>query len=192
MKGEHPHKDKLLNDWAPAVAGEGLFSAEDCERTLALASEMKDAGIERGENKTAYREGRVCWLRPAPENHWLFAKVWELCGRINQERYKLELSGFTEPLQLGQYGPGHFYDWHLDFGPKGFSARKLSFVVQLTDPADYEGGALEILASNEVFQAPRARGSLIVFPSFILHRVQAVTEGTRHSLVGWIGGPPLR
>lgn len=192
MNQPHPHQMPLLENWVPAAVGEGLFSAEDCERTLALATEMKDAGILRGENETEYRAGRVCWIRPGPENEWLFAKLWNLCGQVNAQHYKLELSGFTEPLQLGEYGPGHFYDWHLDFGPKGFSVRKLSFVVQLTDPETYEGGDLEILASNQTFRPPRRRGTLIVFPAFILHRVQAVTAGTRRSLVGWIGGPPLR
>jgi PKHD-type hydroxylase len=33
---------------------------------------------------------------------------------------------------------------------------------------------------------------MTLFPSYLLHRVKAVTKGTRLSLVGWIGGPHYR
>jgi PKHD-type hydroxylase len=36
------------------------------------------------------------------------------------------------------------------------------------------------------------RGSIMFFPSFLLHRVAEVTEGKRKSLVGWVTGPKFR
>ena len=64
-------------------------------------------------------------------------------------------------------------------------------VCQLSDPSDYKGGELEFS-----FPTPENRnissikeiitqGSIVVFPSFIWHRVKPVTEGTRYSLVIW-------
>jgi PKHD-type hydroxylase len=38
----------------------------------------------------------------------------------------------------------------------------------------------------------REKGSVIVFPSFIWHRVTPVTAGTRYSLVNWNLGFPFR
>ena len=192
MTGPPPTQMPKLDHWTPGIAEEAAFDAADCERILALAGEMKEAGIAGDAGDAPYRKGRVSWIRPAPDNEWLFARLWQACQRINDQRYRLELSGFTEPLQLGEYGPDNFYDWHLDFGAGRFSIRKLSFIVQLSDSSAYRGGAVEILAMNKPFAFPRTRGTLIVFPAYVLHRVAPVTEGTRHSLVGWLGGPPLR
>jgi len=35
-------------------------------------------------------------------------------------------------------------------------------------------------------------GSVIIFPSFVWHRVKPVTKGIRHSLVCWNLGYPFR
>ena len=77
-------------------------------------------------------------------------------------------------------------------GPERFSIRKLSLVVQLSDPADYQGGELQVLSAEEPTTFSKARGTVVVFPSYVLHRVMPVTSGTRFSLAGWVGGPHLR
>jgi PKHD-type hydroxylase len=102
------------------------------------------------------------------------------------------LDGFTEPLQISEYGVGHFYDWHLDIGKGAASIRKISFVVQLSEETDYAGGELELLSNIHTKTQPKTRGTIVLFPSYILHRVTRVTRGTRMSLVGWVGGPPYR
>ncbi len=181
-----------LEAWSPGVAGEGVFSAEECARLRALATPAKTAEIAAPEQDAGYRDSKVSWIRPGPETAWLFEKLAGVCRQVNAERFKLELLGFTEPLQLAEYGPGGHYDWHLDFGAGRFSIRKLSFIVQLSDPADYEGGAVEVMAANEANSFPRGQGTMILFPSFVLHRVAPVTRGSRCSLVGWIGGPHYR
>jgi PKHD-type hydroxylase len=68
--------------------------------------------------------------------------------------------------------------------------RKLSFVVQLSDPDDYEGGNLQLLdEAGRSYIAPRRRGTMILFDSRAQHRVLKVTSGLRRSLVGWTVGP---
>ena len=69
--------------------------------------------------------------------------------------------------------------------------RKLSVVVQLTDPSDYEGGIFEF----KTVETPanfKTRGSILVFPSYLEHQVTEITEGTRYSLVCWAEGPRWR
>ena len=96
----------------------------------------------------------------------------------------------VEPPQLAEYATGDKYDWHLDYGPGHAAFRKLSVSVQLSDPKDYEGGELEMWPSTV---APRGQGALIVFPSFLPHRVRPVTRGVRYSLVAWaVGRTPYR
>ena len=86
---------------------------------------------------------------------------------------------------------GH-YHWHFDGNAAGKPARKLSITFQMTDGTAYEGGDLEFNRTGEPTKAPRERGTFIMFPSYILHRVTPVTRGTRQALVGWCVGPPFR
>ena len=89
--------------------------------------------------------------------------------------------------------------------PDNGKIRKLSMTCQLTDGSEYKGGELEFDFRN--YDPPHAReedkhlrkateilpkGSIIVFPSFVWHRVKPVTKGTRYSLVLWHLGYPFR
>ena len=112
----------------------------------------------------------------------------------------------SEPFQLTEYRPGEFYKWHTDqfhipFGEKESSSvrgkiRKLSAVINISDPKDYTGGELEFdfrdgsppLICKEI----KPRGSIVVFPGFVYHRVKPVVEGTRYSLVCWAQGNAWR
>jgi PKHD-type hydroxylase len=81
--------------------------------------------------------------------------------------------------------------------PKGDAhdpPRKLSLSLQLSDAAQYEGGALQLYgASNgRIETAPRTRGTVIAFPSYVLHRVTPVTKGTRKAVIAWCSGPKFR
>ena len=187
----HP-KLPTLKNWSPAIAATGAFTAAECDRVLALGKDLKDGKIMDAGGFETYRESRVTWLRPGPDTNWIFAKAADLVRSANETSFQFELAGFTEPLQLAQYSSAQFYDWHLDLGNDKFSIRKLSFIVQISDENSYEGGEVEVYCEKEPRVMERQRGSIIVFPSYILHRVKQVTQGERWSLVGWIGGPPFR
>jgi PKHD-type hydroxylase len=102
------------------------------------------------------------------------------------------------PLQYTTYygnANGH-YDWHQDVKwptqNTGYD-RKLSFILQLSDSDEYEGGDFEFQhARGWDAKQFRQRGKMIVFPSVMYHRVAPVTAGIRKSLVSWIEGPPWR
>jgi PKHD-type hydroxylase len=99
-----------------------------------------------------------------------------------------------EDLKYMVYRAGsHFTQWHVDVGEDYSNLRKLSMSVELNDSADYDGGDLEVFPSVGHAAGPTRRaGTAIVFPSHSYHRVTTVTRGTRHALVNWISGPPLR
>ena len=82
------------------------------------------------------------------------------------------------------------YDWHQDYNAD--ISRKLSIVVQLSNPSDYEGGELEILAHEPKISIQKKRGFITIFPSYTVHRVTPVTKGTRQSLVAWVSGPKFK
>lgn len=86
----------------------------------------------------------------------------------------------------GKYDLHHDIDWNAD---KPYD-RKLSIVVQLTDPSTYEGGDLSFSEIENPKPADlRNQGTIIVFPSYLQHAVSPVTSGVRHSLVSWVWGP---
>jgi PKHD-type hydroxylase len=122
-------------------------------------------------------------------------QMMHLVAEANRGGFGFDLTDFGESAQIARYGAareGHF-GWHSDIGAGVWAARrKLTIVVQLSEPQDYDGGALEIWPDAGVQTAPRARGLATIFPSFQLHRVTPVTRGTRWSLTLWSHGPAFR
>ena len=94
----------------------------------------------------------------------------------------------SEPVQILRYDEGgHFQVWHSDAGGDTGDRRLISMSVELSDPADYAGGELEVVP--DLVGRPRTlpRGGVHLFPSRALHRVVPVTRGTRWALVAWTG-----
>jgi PKHD-type hydroxylase len=111
---------------------------------------------------------------------------------LNDRFFGFDLWGFSEGLQFTEYkSSGSKYDDHIDRSCNGV-IRKLSVVIQLTDPKKYKGCDLELITSMTPNKMSRERGHLVIFPSYILHRVTPLERGTRHSLVGWVTGKPFK
>ena len=143
------------------------------------------------------RRSEVRWLRPNnPDFRDLFARLYGLFHQANRKTFGFDIT-YLPALQFTTYDGSNngFFDWHNDIFWKtdGFYQRKLSMVIQLTDPSDYSGGTFEFADGIGPDQeALRKKGSVLVFPSFQRHRVAPVTAGVRRSLVGWIEGPLWR
>lgn len=173
------------------------LSAPDCDRLIALAQSapLRDAGLVQGTTAHQIRRADIAWLDDLPQAGWVMDLMIARTARVNRDSFGFDLSDFGESAQIARYGAeraGHF-DWHSDIGAGPLAARrKLTIVVQLSEPADYAGGTLEVRPDSNVATAPRQRGLATVFPSFVLHRVTPVTEGTRWSLTLWAHGPAFR
>lgn len=174
-----------------------VFTAEECSRIVdfTMAEEFADAGLVRGDRLANIRRARIHWLDEAGSAAWVFDRLVDAVARINRDHFGFDLTEFAERMQVAWYGGesgGHF-DWHSDIGDGQFAARrKLTVVVQLSEPADYRGGALETNAGGQLRAAETALGSATAFPSFVLHRVTPVTAGARYSLTAWVHGPAFR
>lgn len=136
---------------------------------------------------------RTAALAPVPDIRWLYDRMQGVIRKVNQQVYKFEISGFAENFQYTVYhgSEGGHYDWHIDWGLKQVQ-RKLSASLQLTDPSTYEGCDLQFHGMREIETAPRDRGTVIIFPSFIQHRVTPCTKGIRKAVVVWAAGAPFR
>lgn len=134
---------------------------------------------------TSIRKSSITSIQLNEESKWIFGRLRDVAALVNQG-LKFELKGFDEGLQLARYAEGEFYDWHADLGADVGAFRKLTLVVQLTDPADYDGGEVEFFPTP--IQAPKERGTVAVFPAYIPHRVLPVGRGPRWSIAAWIAG----
>jgi PKHD-type hydroxylase len=133
------------------------------------------------------RKSKTSWF---PSDSWVCGLTSHYVNLANKQAWNYELVG-CEEAQFTVYEPGGFYEFHEDSARVGDNDyRKLSIVITITDPNDYEEGYFEF--ENNTRPDTRARGSIIVFPSFIKHRVVPVTKGTRYSLVNWFHGPRFR
>ncbi|WP_420418002.1 2OG-Fe(II) oxygenase [Pacificispira sp.] len=189
-----PGRGKPPRHW---VIVRDAFSPEECAalRSAYTALNARKGGLVAGRFDTQVRQSGLVWLPDGETEEgeafgWVSQRLARLVGDANRDTFRYVLDGFEERLQLAGYGPGHYYDWHIDRGRGAVAGRrKLTLSVQLSDPADYLGGELELNADGHPFQAPRDQGTLIAFAAHTIHRVAPVVTGTRLSLVAWIHGP---
>ena len=159
---------------------------------LGEAASPQPAGIVRGYEMETTRRTTISWIRPTnADAHSYFNAIANDVIKTNSEQWQFDLWGFIDSLQYTVYHEGDEFSWHIDCGPK-LPPRKLSVSVQLSDPADYEGGDLQLRVSDSVDTAPREKGTVCIFPSFVSHRVTPVTKGVRKALVAWVAGPAFR
>jgi len=139
-----------------------------------------------------YRKSDIAWIPDNQDSAWLYSKIADLSMIANKEMWNFDIWGYHDSLQYTTYyGDGGHYDWHADLGPN-MSNRKLSVVLQLSDPSEYEGGELQMNIGGSIISVPRQKGLICFFPSFVLHRVTPLTSGIRTSLVTWLCGANLR
>lgn len=185
------HKD-IVENWAYA---ENIFTPEECKQIIDYANKKgtkRDATVLSKELKNmkdpAIRKNKVVWLNEEDNLPWMYERLTATVMSMNEKYFGFDLYGFCESVQFTEYGPkGDHYVTHMDKVLYGQS-RKLSIVVQLTDPKDYKGGELHLFESEKPTIMTKQQGMMVAFPSYMLHKVTPVTKGMRHTLVCWIGG----
>jgi PKHD-type hydroxylase len=173
---------------------ENVFSDEELERVNAIGMALLPEAAQVGtEVDVDYRRSKVSWIQLNAETEWIFSRLGYVISSLNGQFYGFSLYGFVEGLQYTVYEEDNegCYDWHVDWN-SATSQRKLSVVVQLSDPTEYEGGDLQVLTSKNPTDVEKAKARAAVFPSFILHRVTPVTKGVRRTLVAWICGDAFK
>ena len=139
-----------------------------------------------------YRLSEIAWMDNNEETDWIYQKVYNYGITANKEMWNFDIWGNQDPLQYTKYyGNGGNYNWHADLGPS-ISNRKLSCVLQLSSPEEYDGGDLQMNLGGEISNVTKDLGTLCFFPSFVLHRVTPVSLGVRKSLVLWLSGANFR
>lgn len=168
----------------------GAVSKEFCEDAIKrwLSLEPVEAKTFNEDHKT--RRSLVRWITREVDliNYFL-----GFVNSANAQAFNVDIQQEMDEMQFTEYDAKYKgkYDWHHDVAfdnPKNFD-RKLSVVIQLSDPKEYVGGKFEF---GEVETPILEQGDMLIFPSYLKHRVTPVTEGKRYTLVSWIRGPRWR
>jgi PKHD-type hydroxylase len=172
------------------------FSHEELDKIYkdvgALPFNDAVVGFE-GEPNKKIRSSKVKWIPKNEHFKWIYEKLMSQIIEANNALWDFNLISVLEQIQYTEYhadDQGH-YNWHQDIGPGPMSTRKVSITVQLSGPDEYTGGDLEFWRGGDldnVEKAPKNKGLVFIFPSFMMHRVTKVETGIRRSFVLWVGG----
>ena len=172
------------------------FSTEELDKiykNVAIIPFTKAIIGPDNEENLDVRSSSIKWIPPNEHWGWLYEKFMNMIMEANDALWHFDLHCLTDDIQYTEYyaDKGGHYGWHQDMGPGDMSKRKISLTVQLSDPSEYEGGDLEYFRGGDpekADKAPRGKGVVFIFPSYMMHRVTKVTKGTRRSFVLWVGG----
>jgi PKHD-type hydroxylase len=186
-----------------------------CDDIVKYGHQLQDqiamTGGEESKTKiTKKRSSDVVWMN----DRWIYKEIQPYINRANVSAGWNFQWDYSECCQFTKYKKNQYYDWHCDSwnepyfikenpqDPSHGKIRKLSVTVSLSDPKNYKGGELEFdfrnldpnKKINNVVKCTEIlpKGSLVVFPSFIWHRVCPVKSGERNSLVIWNLGWPFK
>jgi hypothetical protein len=184
--GSEPHLDWMYSS--------EKLSVDDCNEIIRVCREfplMEPSTVE----EELYPKHRLADVRKVQLNsstNWLFEFLCLVAEESNRQGSNIKLTEISREPQYVEYAPnwGQF-DWHNDYShglPE--APRKLTIIIQLSAPEDYEGGSLQVLGPT-IQNLPTEFGTILTFPSFLMHRVTPVTKGLRRALVAWIAGPRI-
>lgn len=188
-----------------------VFSDEELK---VMCDYFSNQGVERGttvagdgENivDTSARVSNLKFYDYDSQNNntnWIFQRINNIVELANNTYYNFDLNGYNY-FQYTEYDASEEgrYDFHTDtiFGSglsnDMYETRKLSVTICINEPGEeYEGGEFQINLGKESKAETVAtkKGRVIIFPSFMIHRVKPVTKGKRKSIVVWVLGPKFK
>ena len=205
-------KNALSSKFCDDVIAYGKTQQEKIGLTSGTADENRDLQknpLTKRElkNLKKKRDSAIVWMN----DRWIYNQILPYVHKANKEAGWNFDWDWSQSCQFTKYAPGQYYDWHCDSGDAPYKdlnnpgvhgkIRKLSVTCSLSNPKDYKGGELEFNFNNPEKKKKEnikkcieilPRGSIVVFPSFVWHRVCPVKKGTRYSLVIWNLGYPFK
>ena len=198
-----------------------VLDPQNCDDTIKELKDKVEVAQHQHKNKLALsqnsdiRDSGVHWFNNLNLSN-ILRSVVDLANYEAGWQYDIT---DHELFQFTKYTKNQHYGWHTDGHGCNKSARKSALVhnnntLQYTSQTnllgtvrkisvsailneDYEGGELQFktltpMCEEQISTVKGKKGDIIVFPSYINHRVTPVTKGTRYSIVAWYGGPPFK
>lgn len=189
---------RFKTDW---VRWSEAFSLEDIRRIKEIKNDfdLEEATVG-GEDSFSVnehiRKSKVFFVNRENKYSWIFQRLDYIANSANNDFFGFDLY-HTESFQYTLYTEDNkgFYRWHWDTNTGNnimAKQRKVSMVIQLSDPSEYEGGNLCLCPAGREIVVEKELGLGAIFPSFVNHTVTPVTSGVRETLVCWVTGPEWR
>lgn len=194
----------MVSDWC---FWENCFSVEECDEIIKLASGREMIKPTIGDQFLStkvddnFRRGSICFIDQYDSSFGkYFDKLWKIQRRVNNDFFHLHVTDLPS-VQFSEYDSQFKseYKEHQDIFwiNNSDKHRKVTLVLQLTDPSEYVGGELVLNSyginpTEEEQVKMKQRGTIIAFTSFVPHALKPVVAGCRHSLVAWFEGPKFK
>lgn len=180
------------------------FTKQQCDKMVETIQKRPHKDAQIGVNGTiatdsSFRKSNIRFVNKGDaELGYMFDELWKNAIVANNDWFNFHISKL-DYLQFAEYesaNRGEYKTHHDVFYMNNDPVyhRKLSCIVQLSDPKTYKGGDLELMEvdTHPNKEEMRQQGTVIFFPSFVRHAALPVTEGKRHSIAAWFDGPKWR
>jgi PKHD-type hydroxylase len=178
----------------PQVITIPFLTGEKCGEIIANSGSWCEGTVFKFGQFIKSKEHRSVQISRLGIGQELEDQIFKTIFLANTTSFRYHLEGFNkkDPALVFKYSSDRddHYTWHTDMLRDSF-VRKLSFTIQLSDSSDYTGGDLEFMPGVKDSKI-RQQGVMTIFPSFLTHRVTAVSSGTRYAIIGWIYGPEFK
>jgi len=177
-----------------------VLTKKECNLLIKEGSKDLEQGtMFKGGNKSfkdlGRRNSNVSFYRNGSSALSIIKKVFTEIRFISLELYGTYIT-HLEPVQYSEYEKGMFYSWHTDLSNDISRPleRDMSASLVLSNKNEYTGGSLQMvtpdcISKDNIFVPQdvedQEQGTLILFPSSMIHQVTPVLSGVRKSLVLW-------
>lgn len=192
-------RQRILYPW---MTFNPIFNPQELGIISGYCAENKNLidGTTLTKNGIEHRKSKVNFYYANDEKlSWVFTRINSFLDDVNSVYFNFDLNGY-DTLQYTEYDAeeGGKYDYHMDtitglnMPADQYETRKLSLTMLLNDPnEDFTGGDFSVYTGEEE-NVSLKMGDIVVFPSFMVHRVNQITKGIRKSLVIWVYGPKFK
>ena len=152
-----------------------------------------DSGITSGNNSAYNKDFRYSTQTNVSPTNPVIEKVRQVSKYANENYFKINISSYSQENHFVQYDVDGKFDAHTDIIWRADvdnldkkPVRKITCVTLLND--DFTGGKLALWYTGQRYSFPFNKGDVILFPSYVQHKVDPVESGVRYSLVSWSYG----
>lgn len=191
---EFDSKDEDWYQQLELIYAYNFLTDEECDTLIEITEAFPGHNPGTVDGDFGYRKVRVLPLHYLGSKvAWLSTRIQEAIEDFNYQFYRFDIHAL-DGLSLSTYtaDEGGQYRAHHDCIFNDGLMRKLTVVIQLTDPSLYQGGETLVVDGEKEIPLRQDRGCINVFPSFLTHRVNPITKGKRNALITWVSGPPFR
>ena len=174
--------------WGQPLTPEGCEKAINIGKSFLPTYALRDVS---GQGKLPFRN-KTCSIPITDDTRWIFEICTKVILDMNEKFFEFDLL-YINDLQFVVYDEmGDFHDKHLDMQYECSGIRKLSFVIQLSDPATYNGSELQLHYDKDVVVCKKDQGTMSLYPSYSLNETTTLYGGKRYALMGWVVGPKFK